>query len=141
MLDKIKNSSLKIYIALFYRNDTKLLTMPGKKDRDWFIIQALVGTVFALFTGATYLTGLFNKVHAPEILIAYLPIVGSIAGVITIFAGYAMQHIKSRKKIHTNNKYDIEDFNCLNSLGTSHISQSERIIHNDSNGFSCICSE
>lgn len=98
MLDKIKSNSLKIYIALFYRNDTKLLTMPGKKDRDWFIIQALVGTVFALFTGATYLTGLFNKVHAPEILIAYLPIVGSIAGVITIFAGYAMQRIKSRKK-------------------------------------------
>lgn len=58
----------------------------------------MVGTVFALFTGATYLTGLFNKVNAPEILIAYLPIVGSIAGVITIFAGYAMQRIKSRKR-------------------------------------------
>ncbi len=98
MLDKIKNSSLKIYIALFYRNDTKLLTMPGKKDRDWFIIQALVGTVFALFTGATYLTGLFNKVNAPEILIGYLPIIGSIAGVIAISAGYTMQRIRSRKK-------------------------------------------
>ena len=98
MLQKIKTSSQKIYIALFYRNDTKLLTLPGKKDRDWFIIQALIGTVFALFTGATYLTGLFNKVNAPEILIGYLPIIGSIAGVVTIFAGYTMQRIRSRKK-------------------------------------------
>lgn len=98
MLQKIKTSSQKIYIALFYRNDTKLLTLPGKKDRDWFIIQALIGTVFALFTGATYLTGLFNKVNAPEILIGYLPIIGSIAGIVTIFAGYTMQRIRSRKK-------------------------------------------
>jgi len=98
MLQKIKTGSQKIYIALFYRNDTKLLTLPGKKDRDWFIIQALIGTVFALFTGATYLTGLFNKVNAPEILIGYLPIIGSIAGVVTIFAGYTMQRIRSRKK-------------------------------------------
>lgn len=140
MLDKIKSNSLKIYIALFYRNDTKLLTMPGKKDRDWFIIQALVGTVFALFTGATYLTGLFNKVHAPEILIAYLPIVGSIAGVITIFAGYAMQHIKSRKKFILITNTILKTLIVLIAC-TSHISQSERIIHNDSNGFSCICSE
>ena len=98
MLQKIKTGSQKIYIALFYRNDTKLLTLPGKKDRDWFIIQALIGTVFALFTGATYLTGLFNKVNAPEILIGYLPIIGSIAGIVTIFAGYTMQRIRSRKK-------------------------------------------
>ncbi|HPJ76734.1 MAG TPA: hypothetical protein PLS36_07845, partial [Clostridia bacterium] len=98
MLQKIKTGSQKIYIALFYRNDTKLLTLPGKKDRDWFIIQALICTVFALFTGATYLTGLFNKVNAPEILIGYLPIIGSIAGVVTIFAGYTMQRIRSRKK-------------------------------------------
>ena len=51
-----------------------------------------------MFTGATYLTGLFNKVNAPEILIGYLPIIGSIAGVVTIFAGYTMQRIRSRKK-------------------------------------------
>lgn len=98
MLKKIKDGTLKLYIAIFLRNDTKLLTMPGKKDRDWFIIQAIYGTIFAIFTSAIYLTGLFNKVNAPEIVIGYIPILGSIAGVITIFAGYTMQHIKSRKK-------------------------------------------
>ena len=98
MFGKIKDYLRKLYIAVFYRNDTKLLTMPGKKDRDWFIVQGFVGTVFALLTGATYLTGLFNKVNAPEIVIAYLPIVGTVAGVIAIFAGYIMQTIKNRKK-------------------------------------------
>ena len=98
MFGKIKDYLRKLYIAVFYRNDTKLLTMPGKKDRDWFIVQGFVGTVFALLTGATYLTGLFNKVNAPEIVIAYLPIIGSVAGVMAIFAGYVMQTIKNRKK-------------------------------------------
>ena len=84
MFGKIKDYLRKLYISVFYRNDTKLLTMPGKKDRDWFIVQGFVGTVFALLTGATYLTGLFNKVNAPEIVIAYLPIIGSVAGVMAI---------------------------------------------------------
>ncbi len=98
MQRKLKDSLKKFFTVLLYGNDTRLLTLPGKKDRDWFINQGFIGTVFALMTGATYLTGLFNKVNAPEVLIGYIPILGTVAGMLTIFAGYLMQRIRSRKR-------------------------------------------
>lgn len=98
MFDKLRRGTSQIYIALFYRNDTTLLSMPGRKDRNWFTIQGLFGTIFGLVTAATYMTGLFNQVDAPEIIIGYIPIVGSIAGVMVLFAGVSMQRVRSRKR-------------------------------------------
>jgi len=97
-MKKLKRFFQKITIALIYRNDTQLLTYPGKKDRDNFIKQAVFGTIIGNLTGGVFLTGLFVEMKAPEAIMGYLPMIGSIAGILVIFAGMIIEKLKSRKK-------------------------------------------
>ncbi len=83
---------------LFYRNDMQLITAPGKPDRDWFIKQAIFGTAFAALVGGVFLSGLFIEMGTPDYLMGYIPFIGSIAGIMLIFAGLVIERVKNRKK-------------------------------------------
>ena len=86
------------FLLFFYRNDMQLLTAPGKKDRDFFILQAVFGTmVISLFLGV-FLTGLYIEMGAPDAVVGYLPILGSIAGIFLVFTGSLTERVKKVKR-------------------------------------------
>ncbi len=97
-MKKLQRFFKKITIMLIYRNDTQLLTYPGKKDRDLFIKTTVLGSIFGTLTGGVFLTGLFIEMNAPDAIMGYLPMIGSIAGIIVIFAGMIIERLKSRRK-------------------------------------------
>jgi len=97
-MKKIKRIFNRLIIVLIYRNDTQLLTYPGKKNRDLFIRQAVFGTVFGTLTGGVFLTGLFIQMKAPDAIMGYLPMIGSITGILVMFAGVIIERLKNRKK-------------------------------------------
>ena len=94
-MKKIKRLFNKIIIFLIYRNDTQLLTYPGKDNRDLFIKQAIFGTVFGTLTGGVFLTGIFIEMDTADAIMGYLPMIGSIAGILVIFAGFIIERLKS----------------------------------------------
>lgn len=88
----------KVFLLFFYRNDMQLLTAPGKKDRDYFILQSVFGTmVISLFLGV-FLTGLYIEMGAPDSVVGYLPILGSIAGIFLVFTGSLTERVKKVKR-------------------------------------------
>ncbi len=88
----------KLFILLFYRNDIQLLTMPGKKDRDFFIMQAVFGTmVISLFMGV-FLSGLYIFMGASDGILGYIPIMPNIAGILMIFMASFTERVKNVKK-------------------------------------------
>lgn len=97
-MKKLQRFFNKIIVILIYRNDTQLLTYPGKKNRDLFIRQAIFGTVFGTLTGGVFLTGIFIEMDTADAIMGYLPMIGSIAGILVIFAGLIIERLKSRKK-------------------------------------------
>lgn len=97
-MKKIKRAFGKLFLMLFYRNDMQLITAPGKPDRDWFIKQAIFGTAFAALVGGVFLSGLFIEMGTPDYLMGYIPFIGSIAGIMLIFAGLVIERVKNRKK-------------------------------------------
>lgn len=77
----------------------QLLTAPGKKDRDFFILQAVFGTVtISLFLGV-FLSGLYIYMGAPDEVLGYIPIMPSIAGILMIFTGGLTERIKNVKRM------------------------------------------
>lgn len=97
-MKKMKRVLSKIHLTLFYRNDMQLVTAPGKPNRDWFIKQAIFGTAFAALVGGVFLSGLFIEMDAPDYLMGYIPFIGSIAGILLIFAGLIIERVKNRKR-------------------------------------------
>lgn len=88
----------KLFILLFYRNDTQLLAFPGKKDRDRFIWQAVLGTMtISLLTGV-FLTGLYIYMGASDTILAYIPIMPTIAGIFLIFMGSLTERVNNTKR-------------------------------------------
>ncbi|GEM_PF-513755 len=98
VMKKMKRALGKAYLALFYRNDMQMVTAPGKSDRDWFIRQAIFGTAFGALVGGVFLSGLFVEMGAPDYLMGYIPFIGSIAGILVVFAGLIVERIKNRKR-------------------------------------------
>jgi len=89
----------KLFLMLFYRNDMQLLTSPGKKDRDFFIMQAVFGTMtISLFLGV-FLTGLYIYMGASDSIMGYIPIMPSIAGILLIFMGSLTERVKNIKRL------------------------------------------
>lgn len=87
-----------LFILIFYRNDTQLLAYPGKKDRDMFIWQAVFGTMaMSLFSGV-FLTGLYIYMGASDTILAYIPIMPSLAGIFLIFMGSLTEKVKNTKR-------------------------------------------
>ncbi|MBN2852034.1 MAG: MFS transporter [Clostridia bacterium] len=97
-MKKLQRLFRKLITLLIYRNDTQLMTYPGKKDRDWFIKQTIYGTLFGTLTGGVFLTGLFIEMNTSDSIMGYLPNIGSIAGIMVIFAGIIIEKLKSRRK-------------------------------------------
>jgi len=97
-MKKMKRALRKTFLALFYRNDMQLVTAPGKPDRDWFIKQAIFGTAFAALVGGVFLSGLFIEMGTPDYLMGYIPFIGSIAGILLMFAGLIIERVRNRKR-------------------------------------------
>jgi MFS family permease len=97
-MKKMKRALGKIYLALFYRNDMQMVTAPGKSDRNWFIRQAIFGTAFGALVGGVFLSGLFIEMGTPDYLMGYIPFIGSIAGILLLFAGLIIERVKNRKR-------------------------------------------
>lgn len=89
----------KIFILVFYRNDSELLSAPGKKDRDFFIVQAVFGTVVVNLLFTTFLSGIFIYYDTPDSVLSYIPILPSIAGILLIFSGMFTERIRKTKKV------------------------------------------
>ncbi len=98
VMKKMKRAFGKIYLALFYRNDMQMVTAPGKTDRNWFIRQAIFGTAFGALVGGVFLSGLFIEMGTPDYLMGYIPFIGSIAGILLLFAGLIIERVRNRKK-------------------------------------------
>lgn len=89
----------KIILIFFYRNDMQLLTMPGKRDRDFFIMQAVFGTiVVSLFMGV-FLSGLYIYMGAPDSIMGYIPIIPNIAAIFLIFTASLTERVKNVKRL------------------------------------------
>lgn len=89
----------KLYILVFYRNDTQLLTYPGKKDRDYFILQAVLGTIVVNLLFTVFLTGIFIYFDTPDSIMGYVPILPNIAGIFLIFTGIITEKIRNIKRV------------------------------------------
>ncbi len=73
--------------------------MPGKKDRDYFIRQAVFSTmVVSLFLGV-FLSGLYIYMGAPDSIMGYIPILPNIAGIFLIFTGGLTEQVKNAKRL------------------------------------------
>lgn len=89
----------KLFLMLFYRNDMQLLTMPGKKDRDYFIMQAIFGTVVVSLFMGVFMAGLYIYMGAPDSIMGYIPIIPNIAGIFLIFTGSLTERVKNVKRL------------------------------------------
>lgn len=88
----------RFFILIFYRNDTELLTYPGKKDRDFFILQAVLGTVVVNLMFTVFLSGIFIYFDTPDGIMGYIPILPSVAGILLIFTGTITEKIRNVKR-------------------------------------------
>ncbi|MBN2557507.1 MAG: MFS transporter [Clostridia bacterium] len=96
---KLKTALYKTFILLFYRNDMQLLTFPGKKDRDFFILQSVFGTMtISLFLGV-FLTGLYIYMGASDTIMAYIPILPNLAGIFLVFMGSLTERVKNVRRL------------------------------------------
>lgn len=76
----------------------QVITAPGKKDRDYFILQAVFGTmVISLFLGV-FLTGLYIYMGAPDSIMAYIPLIPNIAGLFLVLTGSMTESVKKTKR-------------------------------------------
>jgi len=76
----------------------ELLTYPNKKDRDYFILQAVFGTVVVNLIFTVFLTGIFIHFNTPDGIMGYIPILPNIAGILLIFAGIITENIRNIKR-------------------------------------------
>ena len=97
-MKKLYNLTHKIFLLIFYRNDTELITFPGKKDRDFFIWQAVFGTVVVNLMFTTFLSGVFIHFDTPDGILGYIPILPSIAGILIIFSGMLTEKVRNVKR-------------------------------------------
>lgn len=89
----------KFFVLVFYRNDLQLLAAPGKKDRNFFILQAVFGTAtISLFLGV-FLSGLYIYMGAPDEVMGYIPIMPNIAGILMIFTAGITERVKNVKRM------------------------------------------
>jgi len=76
----------------------QVITAPGKRDRDFFILQAVFGTmVISLFLGV-FLTGLYIHMGTPDSVMAYIPIMPNIAGIFLVLTGSLTERVKRVKR-------------------------------------------
>jgi MFS family permease len=94
------NSMLKISGIInrqVYQRDPELIHHPVKKSMDAFIIQAIFGTMFGIFTGGVFLSGYLINLGAEDDLVSYLPLIPSICGMFLIFCGPFVEKFNRRR--------------------------------------------
>lgn len=84
---------------LVYGNQADLLYNEHKKDQDYFISQAVFGTAFFVLIGGAFLTGYALYLGASDTLAGYIPLLGGICGVFSIFSGIILERIEKRKRL------------------------------------------
>lgn len=84
---------------LVYGNQADLLYNKHKKDQDFFISQAVFSIAFFVLTGGSFLTGYALHLGASDTLAGYIPLLGSICGIFSIFAGIILERIEKRKRL------------------------------------------
>lgn len=88
-----------IISGVIYNNQDDLLHNKYKKDQDNFIIEAIFATGFLVLTGGAFLTGFALYLGATDTMAGYIPLLGSICGIFSIFAGLILERISKRKKL------------------------------------------
>ena len=82
-----------------YNNDHELLASPAKKNMDRFIVQGMLGTAFATFSGGIFLLGYLLHLGAPDALASYVPLLPNICGIFLIFFSTLVDRKESRKRL------------------------------------------
>jgi len=89
----------KLVVQWTYHNDEGLINSPYRKSMDFFIIQVIFGTAFAILTGGTYMAGFAIYMGASDELVSYIPIIGSISGIFLVFSGIFLERFSNRRKL------------------------------------------
>jgi len=84
---------------IVYNNDPDLILSPAKKNMDRYVIQAMLGTAFGVFSAGVFLTGYLLHLGAPVLLTTYVPILPNICGVFLIFLSTIVERRETRKKL------------------------------------------
>jgi len=93
-------SALKnLFVKLIYGNDVELLYHPNRRDQSMLTLEAVIAV-----TGLALIQGTFQQkflilMGASDPIIAFLPILGPVAGLAAIFGGAVFDKRKKRKKI------------------------------------------
>jgi len=95
ILTQIKN----LFIRVIYGNDVELLYHPNRHDQSMLTMEAVAGASGLALMQGTFQQGFLILMGASDQILAYLPILGSIAGLAAIFGGLVFDKRKKRKGI------------------------------------------
>lgn len=84
---------------LVYHNDLELINSPARKSQDFFILQSITGSIFAILTGGVVLSGYAIYLGASDEMVSYIPLIPSISGVFLVFSGLFLERIKNVKRL------------------------------------------
>lgn len=89
----------KVLDKFVYQGDSELTHSAAKKDMDFFILQAIFGTVFGILTGGTFLSGYIVELGGSDELVSYLTLIPSICGIALIFFGSFVEKFKRKRRL------------------------------------------
>ncbi|NSW90396.1 MAG: MFS transporter [Firmicutes bacterium] len=96
----------RIIDRLVYHDDADLINSLSRKSQDFFILQAIVGSIFMVLTGGVVLSGFAVYLGASDETVGYIPLISSISGIFLVFSGLFLERFKNIKKLVI----------CLNSI-------------------------
>lgn len=94
----MRNDFKKLTQKFIYQDDPELLLNPYKKSQDYYILQAIFGTIFGLLTGGVFLSGFAVYLGASDEVVSYLNLIPSICGIFLVIGGIFMENVHSKKK-------------------------------------------
>jgi MFS family permease len=93
------NKFKRILNKFAYQGDSELLHNSAKKDMDFFILQAIYGTVFGILTGGTFLSGYIIELGGSDEMISYLMLIPSISGITLIFFAVFVERFNKKRNL------------------------------------------
>lgn len=86
-------------IGWVYQQDVELINSPHRSSMDFFIVQVVLGNMFAILTGGEFLSGYALYLGASDDLMGYIPLIGSISGITLMFFGIIMERFTHRRRL------------------------------------------
>lgn len=88
-----------LLLRLIYGNDVELLYHPNRRAQSMLTMEAVLGGSGLVFMQGTFQQGFLIQQGASDQILAYLPVMGSIAGFAALFGGLVFDRRQRRKHI------------------------------------------